>query len=47
MLSTSYRDIQLFRFDDRTGITFIFAGEDLQVSVPPNGQWSFLNVTEL
>ena len=47
MLSNVYRDIQLFRFDDQTGIVFIFAGEELQTVVSPNGLWRFLNATEL
>ena len=47
MLSNLYRDIQIFRFDPQTGIVFIFAGEELQVIVPPNGIWRFLNATEL
>ncbi len=47
MLSNCYRDIQLFRFDDQTGIAFIFAGEEIQIIVPPNGLWRFLDATEL
>ena len=30
MLSNSYRNIELFRFDDQTGVVFIFAGEELE-----------------
>jgi len=43
MLSSGYRNIELFRFDDQTGLVFIFASEELQIIVPPNGLWSFLN----
>ncbi|OCR02867.1 hypothetical protein BCD67_16455 [Oscillatoriales cyanobacterium USR001] len=47
MLSNCFRDIELFRFDAETGMVFIFAGEELQVIVPPNGIWRFWNATEL
>ncbi|WP_445727666.1 DUF6888 family protein [Kamptonema formosum] len=47
MLSNVSKDIQLFRFDPRTGIVFIFAGEELQIIVYPNGRWRFLDATEL
>ncbi|HEY9893170.1 MAG TPA: hypothetical protein V6D37_15455 [Candidatus Sericytochromatia bacterium] len=46
MLSNYYRNIELFRFDDQTGIVFIFANEELQIIVPPNGLWRFINATE-
>ncbi|MCL1468578.1 DUF6888 family protein [Argonema galeatum] len=46
MLSNGYRNIELFRFNPQTGIVFIFASEELQVVVPPNGVWRFLNATE-
>ena len=47
MLSTCYRNIELFRFSTQTGIVFIFAGEDLQIIVSANGNWRFLDETEL
>ena len=47
MLSNSYRNIEIYRFDDQTGVVFIFEREELQIIVPPNGQWRFLNATEL
>jgi hypothetical protein len=47
MLSSYFRDIQLFRFDDQTHIIFIFAGEELQIIVDPDGKWRFLNAAEL
>lgn len=47
MLSNSYRNIEIYRFDEYTGVVFIFASEELQIIVPPNGQWRFLNATEL
>lgn len=47
MLSNTYRDIQLFRYDPETQVVFIFAGEELQITVLPNGLWRFLNEAEL
>lgn|GEM_PF-337227 len=47
MLSNGHRDIQLFRFNPQTRTVFIFASEELQIIVPPNGVWRFLNETEL
>lgn len=47
MLSNCYRNIEIFRFDSQTKIVFIFAGEDLEIIVPPNGLWRFLDATEL
>lgn len=46
MLSSYFRDIQIFRFDERTGIVFIFAGEELQIIVNPQGKWRFFNAAE-
>jgi hypothetical protein len=42
MLSNSYQDIHLFRFDEKIGNVFILAGHDLQIVAPPNGEWYFL-----
>lgn len=42
MLSNSYKDIHLFRFDDKVGNVFILAGQDIQIVVPSNGEWYFL-----
>jgi hypothetical protein len=47
MLSNYYRNVELFRFDEETGVIFIFAGEELQIIVTPDGKWRFLNATEL
>lgn len=46
MLSNYYRDIQLFRFNTQTGEVYIFAGDDLEIIVPRNGLWRFLDETE-
>jgi len=47
MLSNCYRDIQLFRFDEQTGDVFILAGDELQIIVPPNESWRFVDEAEL
>jgi len=45
-LSNTYRNIELFRFNSETGDVYIFAGDELQVIIPPNGLWRFINETE-
>lgn len=40
-LTNFYRPIELVRFDERTGIVYIFAGEDLQVVIYRDGKWRF------
>ncbi|WP_397321426.1 DUF6888 family protein [Nostoc sp. UCD120] len=47
MLSNLYKDIRLFRFDDKTGQVYILAGDELQVIVLSNGIWDFVNEPEL
>jgi hypothetical protein len=47
ILSNCYRDIQLFRFNAQTGEVYIFAGDELEIIVPRNGLWRFLDETEL
>lgn len=42
MLSNGYKDIHLFRFDDKIGDVFILAGDDMSIVIPPNGEWYFL-----
>jgi hypothetical protein len=37
MLSNTYKDIHLFRFDIQTKDIYILAGENLQIIVPHNG----------
>ena len=32
----------LFRFNERTGIVYILAGDDLEIEVSRDGNWSFL-----
>jgi hypothetical protein len=47
MLSNLYKDIRLFRFDDTTGQVYILAGDEVQIIVYPNGEWEFVNESEL
>ncbi|WP_442943288.1 DUF6888 family protein [Nostoc sp.] len=47
MLSNLYKDIRLFRFDDKTEQVYILAGDELQVIVLSNGIWDFVNEPEL
>jgi hypothetical protein len=47
IFSNCYRNIELFRFDEETGVIFIFAGEELQIIVTPDGKWRFLDATEI
>ena len=42
MLSNGYKDIHLFRFDEKIGNIFILAGDDIQIVIPSNGEWYFL-----
>lgn len=46
MLSNYHRDIQLFRFDDKTGDVFILASDELQIIVPRNEPWRFVDEAE-
>ncbi|KAM3116052.1 DUF6888 family protein [Phormidesmis sp. 146-33] len=41
LLSNGYRDIHLFRFNDREGYVYIFAGSELEIIVYRNGRWRF------
>ncbi|MCC5623804.1 hypothetical protein [Nostoc sp. CHAB 5715] len=47
MLSNLYKDIRLFRFDDKTGQVYILARDELQIIVLSNGIWDFVNEPEL
>lgn len=42
MLSNGYKDIHLFRFDKKIGDVFVLAGDDIQIVIPPTGEWYFL-----
>ena len=41
-LTTFYRSIELLRFDERDGVIFIFAEEELQIQINKNGLWRFI-----
>ncbi len=45
MLSNTYSDIHLFRFNEQRGYVFILAGNDLQILVFRDGSWRFINAT--
>ena len=45
MLFNGYRDIQIFRFDEKTGDVYILAGDNIQIIVPPNETWRFVDET--
>ena len=47
MLSNLYKNIRLFRFDDKTGEVYILSADELQIIVYPNGEWEFVNEPEL
>jgi hypothetical protein len=47
MLSNLYKDIRLFRFDEKTGEVYILAADELQIIVYPNSEWEFVNEPEL
>jgi len=47
MLSNLYRDIHLFRFEDRTGDVYILAAENFQIIEPPHEPWRFVDEAEL
>lgn len=40
-LTNFYRSIDLVRFDERTGIVYIFVSEELQVVIYRDGNWRF------
>lgn len=40
-LSNFYRDIQVFRYDDVTGLVFILAAENIEILMQRDGTWRF------
>ncbi len=42
MLSSYYREIQLFRFSDRTGEIYLFVSDEIQIVILRNGTWRFV-----
>jgi hypothetical protein len=47
MLSNGYRDIHLFRYNPQKGYVYILAGETLEVIVTRNGEWRFIDETQI
>ncbi len=45
MLSNLYRDIKLFRFNDKIGQVYILAGDSIEIIVYPYGGWEFIDET--
>jgi uncharacterized secreted protein with C-terminal beta-propeller domain len=45
MLSNSYRDIHVFRFNEQKGYVFILAGDNLQILIFSSGNWRFIDET--
>lgn len=40
-LTMFYRSIELVRLDERTGEVVIIAGEETQIAIARNGEWTF------
>jgi hypothetical protein len=47
MLSNYHRNIWLFRFNSNTGGIYILAEENMEILISRDGNWRFLNETEL
>lgn len=45
-LSNFFRNIELFRFNPRTGRIYIFAGAELQIVIFQDGNWRFININD-
>jgi hypothetical protein len=43
MLSNLFLDVVLFRYDNLTKEVYILASNDIQIKIPSNGKWEFLN----
>ncbi|WP_028954560.1 DUF6888 family protein [Synechocystis sp. PCC 7509] len=43
MLSNLFLDIVLFRYDNLTKEVYILASKDIQIKIPSNGRWEFIN----
>jgi hypothetical protein len=41
-LTNMFKPIYIVRLDERTGDVFVLAGEDLQLLIPPDGDWRFI-----
>lgn len=43
MLSNLFLDIVLFHYDNLTKEVYILASKDIQIKIPSNGRWEFIN----
>ncbi len=43
MLSNLFLDVALFRYDNLTKEVYILASKDIQIKIPSNGRWEFIN----
>ena len=47
MLSNGYRNIELFRFNEEQGYVYILTSDNLEIMVYRDGNWEFIDETEL
>ena len=43
MLSNLFLDIVLFRYDNLAKEVYILASKDIQIKIPSDGKWEFIN----
>jgi len=43
MLSNLFLGIVLFRYDNLTKEVYILASKDIQIKIPSDGKWEFIN----
>ncbi|MFN7516058.1 MAG: DUF6888 family protein [Dolichospermum sp.] len=45
MVSNSFLDIHIFRFDEIKGYIYILAGDEMEILIFPEGNWRFIDET--
>lgn len=45
MVSNSFLDIHLIRFDEIKGYIYILAGDEMEILIFPEGNWRFIDET--
>jgi len=45
MVSNSFLDIQLIRFNEIKGYVYILAGDEMEILIFPEGNWRFIDET--
>jgi hypothetical protein len=45
MVSNSFLDIHIFRFDEIKGYVYILAGDEMEILIFPEGNWRFIDET--